>query len=440
MDGKMSNKSRDIIKLLATLIFVSIVAGLVIFIDIKKYNDHRTTDAPVTTEEEINASANIKANEKFAMNFLKQEYKQSNFIYSPLSVKYALNMLKDGADGNTKKQIQSLLKDTTLAKYQNIENILSLANAIYIRDKYADKISPDYTKTLQEKYNAEVKIDPFASAQNINYWIEQKTYGEIKNMLQDETVTDSDALAILINALAIDMEWAQKFDSKNTSTMKFKTEEDENYKTASMNQKLSGEDFSYYDDDEILSISGNLKKYNDTQLEFAAIMPKKEKLSEFIQNLKAGEIQQINDKLTTVEKSKEHVRIHLPRFEYDYKFSLKEDLKKLGVTDAFSQKAANFENIKNKQKTDEDINFYVNEALHKANFKFSEKGIKAAAVTVIELSYGTSIDKTEWKDLTLNQPFLYLVRDKSNDEIWFIGTVYKPTNWDDIKSDYQISH
>ena len=45
----------------------------------------------------------------FSMQFLKLENSEQNMIYSPLSIKYALNMLKEGANGNTKTQIENVI-------------------------------------------------------------------------------------------------------------------------------------------------------------------------------------------------------------------------------------------------------------------------------------------------------------------------------------------
>ena len=54
-------------------------------------------------------------------------------IYSPLSIKYALKMLQEGASGNTYTQIEEIVGSSNLPTYRNIENTLSLANGIFIR-------------------------------------------------------------------------------------------------------------------------------------------------------------------------------------------------------------------------------------------------------------------------------------------------------------------
>ena len=150
--------------------------------------------------------------------FLKMENNKKNMIYSPLSIKYALKMLQEGASNNTFIEINKVIGNTELTKYINIDksllleneeniallemisrnpeltiftdidNFLLLANGLFIRDKYYEYVLTEYIDTLKEKYDAEVIKDPFESAQNANQWIEDKTSGIIKNILTDEAV------------------------------------------------------------------------------------------------------------------------------------------------------------------------------------------------------------------------------------------------------------
>ena len=76
-------------------------------------------------------------------SFLKMEDKKENLIYSPLSVKYALSLLNDGAAGETKEQIETVLDGTELTKYENIEDKLSLANAVFIKNDFKDSVKKE---------------------------------------------------------------------------------------------------------------------------------------------------------------------------------------------------------------------------------------------------------------------------------------------------------
>lgn len=138
----------------------------------------------------------------FDLYFLKLENEAKNKVYSPLSIKYALAMLSAAANGETKTQIDNIIGDYQAKKYPNNEH-MSFANAMFIRDTYKDKIKEEYTKTLTDKYNAEIITDPFANPDNINNWVSNKTFNLINNLIDD--VSDNDFF--LINALAIDMNW-----------------------------------------------------------------------------------------------------------------------------------------------------------------------------------------------------------------------------------------
>ena len=68
----------------------------------------------------------------FDLYFLNLEYDNNNIIYSPLSIKYALQMLAEGADGDTLEQINAVIGDYTTKKYTNSSHI-SLANALFVK-------------------------------------------------------------------------------------------------------------------------------------------------------------------------------------------------------------------------------------------------------------------------------------------------------------------
>ena len=365
----------------------------------------------------------------FSMKFLKLENDKQNLIYSPLSIKYALKMLNEGANGNTKTQIENVIGELDLTKYNNIDKVLSLANGVYIRDTYAKYVKEDYNKILTEKYNAEINYDSFNNANNINSWIENKTLGIIKNMLRDETVQNPDNEMILVNALAIDMEWEDSFDSKDTRGADFYLEDGSSMNATTMHLETSSDSVSYYKDKGITALTMDLKEYNNTQLEFVAIMPEGN-LSDYVETFSIDEFDNIIEKSKLASKTKNGVDISIPRFSFDYDLKLKNNLIKLGITDAFDSGLADFSNISN-------TGLYVSDALHKANIDFTEKGIKAAAVTVIYMTDGIVLVEDKPIEINIDKPFLYVIRDKNTEEIWFVGTVYEPNSWEDDKADYQ---
>ena len=142
--------------------------------------------------------------EDFDLAFLMLESGEKNKLYSPLSIKYALAMLSEGAKGSTKEQIDDIIGGYKSNKYVNSNN-MSFANAVFINNTYKNQVKESYVKNLNNKYNAEVIYDDFTSANTINSWVSNKTFNLVNNILDDKTVKDK--YFFLINALAIDMEW-----------------------------------------------------------------------------------------------------------------------------------------------------------------------------------------------------------------------------------------
>ena len=142
--------------------------------------------------------------EKFDIEFLKLENSEKNKVYSPLSIKYALQMLSDGTSGKTKQQIDAIVGDYKPVKYANNEH-MSFANAMFIRNEFAKNINDSYKKTLSDKYNAEIFNDSFENASPINNWVSEKTFKLINGLVDDDTIKQLNF--VLVNALAIDMNW-----------------------------------------------------------------------------------------------------------------------------------------------------------------------------------------------------------------------------------------
>ena len=426
----MEEKKELKIKLKTAVIAIIIVAIILVVIFALVINKNKQEEAGEnTTISEIDSNEQILESD-FSLKFLKLENKKQNMVYSPLSIKYALNMLNEGAVGNTKTQIENAIGDLNLIKYNTIDEVLSLANSVYIRDTFAEYVKENYRRTITEKYNAEVNYDSFSNATNINKWIEDKTLGIIKNMLDDETVQDPTNNMILINALAIDMGWENPFDTSDTYGEDFYLEDGNAMTATMMNKETMGDDVSYYKDNDITALTMNLQEYDNMQFEFVAIMPE-ENLSDYIETLTIEDVNTILEDTTLASDTPYGVDISIPKFSFDYNLQLKQDLMDLGMTDAFDEILADFSNMASEK-------LCVGDALHKADIDFSEEGIRAAAVTVITMKTNAIMpDENQPEEIKIDKPFLYFIRDKQTNEIWFVGTVYEPNSWDEDIEEYR---
>lgn len=455
--------------------------------------------------------------EKFDLQFLKLENEEKNKAYSPLSIKYALEMLGEGADGSSKEQLDSVIGKYKSKKYENNKN-MSLANAFFVKNDYKDKINKEYVDNLKSKYNAEVIYDEFKNAKALNNWVSDKTFKLIKNMVDDETIQNSNFT--LVNALAIDMDWVNKIqDHYNSFSVEYFGEsynfyvgpllldgynklkfnnnkmsanavhfgavankydivktlgEDKIRKTVgeAYQEYLKGEicedeekdvnkfldnyieninsnyksissstDFSFYDDDNVKSFAKSLKIYNGTTLQYVGIMPKKSNLKDYIKSIDAKDISNIISNLKELELSSfeegtiTEVDGNIPLFKIDYTLNLKEDLQTLGIKDVFNSNKANLSRLTKEKGA------YIDSINHKTNIEFSNDGIKAGAATEIGYGGDTSCPRFTYYysvpvkkiDLTFDNPYLFIIRDKSTGEVWFTGTVYEPIEYTEIE-------
>ena len=143
----------------------------------------------------------------FDLAFLKLENKETNLIYSPLSIKYCLAILSEGANGDTKTQIDNVLDGYVPKTYTNSKH-LSLANLVAIKDDI--EVNPEFEEVLGDKYRIGVTKESFSDPTNINNWIDKKTFGMIDNYIDS---FDSSLRFLIINALAIDMDWVNKIQN-----------------------------------------------------------------------------------------------------------------------------------------------------------------------------------------------------------------------------------
>ena len=191
-------------------------------------------------------------------------------------------------------------------------------------------------------------------------------------------------------------------------------------------------DFSIYVDNNIKVFAKDLKEYNGTTLQYIGIMPTTEDLDNYIKNIDEAEIDNIINKLKDLKvenfKSGVVTKItgYIPKFKFEYDLNLKKDLQQLGITNVFEEGKANLTGICDDKDT------YITDAGHKANIEFTQDGIKAAATTWIGgAGAGSSFDylydvPVEEIDLTFDKPYMFLIRDKEDGTIWFVGTVYEP--------------
>ena len=163
-------------------------------------------------EDPVKINANL--NNEFYLDMVKvvNERETGNYLISPYSIEIALNMLKEGAEGDTYKEIDKVVGKRNIP-YFEVKDRISVANALFIKDSEKDNISKDYINKLQTSYRSDLIYDVFDTPDKINNWVNEKTYKMIPKILDDMS---KDFVLGLANALAIDVEWRMPFDCSKT--------------------------------------------------------------------------------------------------------------------------------------------------------------------------------------------------------------------------------
>ena len=391
----------------------------------------------VKTNKQVEEEKIKEEDKNFNIRLIKEVSKdqKENYLISPYSIEIALNMLKDGANNNTKKEIEDLV-GTRRIQDVSVKDRISIANAAFIKNDYKKYVLDDFYNNLKSKYNSEILYDDFYTPKVINDWVNNKTNGMIDQILDE---IDKDFVLGLANALAIDVEWKNLFECEMTRSKEFTKIDNSKIDVEMMHEYFETKEYRYLENDNAKGIIIPYDRYDENgerapktgnNLEFIGILPNNN-VDNYIDNLTNSEL---NDLLSKEKKAgdKLHIDLSLPRFRYDYEIGNFIDvLKNLGIKDAFDENKADFTNIM--ERNEEVKNLYVGTAIHKTHIDLNEKGTKAAAVTFFGLMKATSAyvpEEPEVINIEFNKPFIYIIRDARTKEMLFFGVVYEPNKWE----------
>lgn len=148
------------------------------------------------------------------------------------------------------------------------------------------------------------------------------------------------------------------------------------------------------------------------------VVPDEGKFADFERRLDAPFVADLDAALTEHE-----VHLSLPRWESESTLGLVPVLKELGIRDAFDQGRADLSGIADFDQTGESL--YVGDVVHQANITVDEEGTEAAAATAV-LAVAVCKCPPPEATLTVDRPFIYLIRDDITGEILFVGRLLEP--------------
>ena len=356
--------------------------------------------------------------------FIREESDKENLMVSPLSISLALAMAYNGADGDTKTEMENAMKlngltpeqinsayKMLIAALQSLDEdvIFEIANAVYYDSGFPVKQS--FFDINKNYYDAEVEGLDFgnpSTIEAINDWVAEKTHDKITKIIEQ---LSPDARMVLLNAIYFYGTWANEFDEDGTKMRNF-------FKTDGTTKEvpmMSKEDKLEYTANNLFSAVKI--PYGTGQYNMVVMLPSTEKSSQdVIDELSANNWKDWAEEFTT----EDHVVVTMPRFKFGFDLELNKVLKQMGMVKAFSDQQANFSKIS-------DIFLYISAVIHKTYIDVNETGTEAAAVTAIVFET-TSAGPNEPQKIyfTVDKPFVFAITEKDTNAILFIGEVQNP--------------
>ena len=344
-----------------------------------------------------------------------------NSLISPLSVLCALAMTANGAQGETRAQMEAVLgmkaEDLNEYLYTYMKDLprgdgyqLDLANSIWFTDDDSFTVDRDFLQINADHYGADLYQAPFTqdTCDAINSWVKEKTDGMIPRILDR---IPPDAVMYLVNALAFDAEWASPYDEHQVREGVF-TREDGTEETVEF---LYDREQNYLETE---NASGFLKLYAAGQYAFAALLPNEGVTVEEVAQSLTGA--QLHELLTHPVNAP--VETAIPKFESEFSAELAQVLADMGMPLAFDGDRADFTALGSA-----DRNIYISRVLHKTFISVTEQGTRAGAATVVEMAKNTGFyPQEEVKTVYLDRPFVYMLIDCRTGTPFFIGTMLDP--------------
>lgn len=366
-----------------------------------------------------NLQKRVSQDNEFAFDLLKQTNKisgKSNEFVSPLSVSMALGMTWNGANSDTKIEMESALKMSGMTSdeinsYYRImldslpiadkTTKLYIANSIWYKDGF--QVNPTFLDTDKKYFDAEIKSLDFSktwAVDTINGWCAKKTNYLIKDVIKQ---IDYYARMFLIDAVYFKGAWTHKFDPAKTFDYNFNNE-DGSSSTVRMMGRI--DTFSYYSD----SYAQYLEMpYGNGSFAMTVILPNAGKTTnDVIDYLNADKIESVTKNMVNTQ-----VDVKFPRFKVECSYDLIPELKAMGMNKAFDSNLADFSRMS-------DSFLYISSVIHKTYVEVTEEGTEAAAVTAVVM---TATSMPNYPSFYVNKPFIFLIREKGTGVILFAGKI-----------------
>ncbi|MGL5435922.1 MAG: serpin family protein [Lachnospiraceae bacterium] len=377
------------------------------------------------TLNSINSQMDISDQEKvnkimdFSVKLFQNSVSSSdNTLISPLSSLVAMAMVADGAQGNTKVQIEDALGFTVeeLNEYvylyrQDLPDSescsLKLNNSVWLNEDKKLSLEQPFLQAIADYTGAHVYQIPFHNEESlelINHYISRETNGMIEEVLAE--IPDQ-AVMYLFSTLEFGSKWATPYKDHDVSEGIFTTESGVVRNVKMMDSK----EFLYINGEKT---TGVVKYYTDYRYAFVALLPEEGIfIRDYLSSLTGDRLLQMIN-----QAGQKIVMVELPKFRIQSSVELDDSLADIGITDAFDSLQADLSGIASL----EENNIYIESIVQKTYIDVNEDGTTAGVATSVELYESTEIIEDPVY-VTFDRPFVYLILDCQTNMPVLMGTV-----------------
>ncbi len=375
----------------------------------------------------------VRGNTGFASDLYRalREQESGNFFYSPSSISIALAMTWAGARGETEREMADVLhftlpQDRLHPAFNALDLELArrgqgargkdgkgfrlhIVNALWSQKGY--QFLPEFLDTLARNYGAGLRLldfvsDPEAARGVINDWVSDQTEGRIRDLIPPGVVSALTRL-VLTNAIYFNAAWAEPFEKSLTADGPFYLLDGRQVMVPMMRQTAH---FGYAEGEEFQAVE---LPYDGEELAMVILLPGEGRFEEFEASLDAARLEKMLGGLRS-----QHLSLTMPRFRVESSFHLAGTLAAMGMPSPFQPDQADFSGM------DGTRDLYIQAVLHKAFVSVDESGTEAAASTAVIVGV-TGLPGLE---VTVNRPFIFLIRDRQTGAILFVGRVVNPAH------------
>ncbi|MGN8895487.1 serpin family protein [Flavonifractor sp. HCP28S3_F3] len=342
---------------------------------------------------------------------------EDNRIYSPVSLWFALAMLAETTGGETRQQVLDALGASDLEQLRDWADILwhtlyqddgtattLLGNSIWLNENVT--FHQDVLENLAEHYYAssyQVPMGTDEADQALADWVAEQTKGLIGS---DGKVleTTTDTLNVLASTLYYQAGWSDEFNDRLTEEDIFTAADGTETQVDFMH---TTRDATFLRQDGYQAASLGTKGGTMT-----FVLPD--------EGVSPADLLADPDFLTQLTQSENEiygeVQWSVPKFDVDSTLNLKPTLEGLGITNVFDADASDFTPLTDIEPV------WLDQAKQIARVKVDEKGVEAAAVTLMADNAGAAPpEDSKICVMDLDRPFLFIIRDGS--AILFVGVV-----------------